>query len=160
MRLLVLLLLLASPALSHPDLVTLRATDLDDGRVVVCEHVLIGEPIILTFTHSMYGGDVRETFIPTEDGRLQRIEMTTANEAAAEYYAYDAPVIREHGRFRVDVPPEMYEDVVIHVDHVGHHRLTVNGRQIDLLRRAGDEHDVQIQVRRIGLKARLTGSAC
>jgi hypothetical protein len=161
MRLLVLLTLLITNAVfPRHDMVVVRVTDLADGRQVLCRQMPVGGEVVLTFTHSMYGGDVQETFIPMPDGRLRRVEMTTANEAAAEYYAYDASVTRVDGRYRVDVPSEVYQDLVIHVDHVGHHRLTVNGERIDLLRRVGDGREIRLQAVRVGLIDQLTGQAC
>jgi hypothetical protein len=133
------------------------ATDLTDGRVIVCRP---GQPMTLVFTHSMYGGDVEETFLPRQGNRLVRVKMTTANAAAAEYYAYVAPVAPEGDRFRLDVPPAVYDEVIVRVDDVGRHRLRFAGDEIDLLTQAGNRHRVQLDSDRLSVVDRLTGRGC
>lgn len=148
---------LALTVLSLPTAPVVTATDLTDGRVILCAS---SQPVTLVFTHSMYGGDVEETFVPHQDGRIIRIKMTTANEAAAEYYAYVAPVVREGDRFRVDVPPAAYDEVIVRVDDVGRHRLRVADQEIDLLAAAGNGHRVKLDSARLSVLDRLTGRAC
>ncbi|MGH2562181.1 MAG: hypothetical protein ACRDJH_24235 [Thermomicrobiales bacterium] len=142
---------------SIPRVTVVTATDLTTGRVILCAPA---QPITLLFTHSMYGGDVEETFVPRPDGRITRIEMTTANEAAAEYYAYTAPVIRDGDRFRLDIPPAAFEEVIVRVDAVGRHRLKVAGTEIDLLEATGDKHRVKLDSANVTIVDRLTGHGC
>lgn len=126
--------------------VWIRATDLLDtgDHVVVCRP-FPSDGVTLVYTHSMYGGDVRERFVP--DGRsLRRVEMTTANPAAAEYYATTASVTRVDGRYRVDAPDATYGEIVIRVDDVGSHRLVVGDETIDLLALTGQAHRVRLDV--------------
>jgi hypothetical protein len=133
------------------------ATDLTTGRVILCAPA---QPITLIFTHSMYGGDVEETFVPRPDGQITRTEMTTENEAAAEYYAYTAPVVRDGDRFRVEVPPATYDEVIVRVDTIGRHRLRVSGTEIDLLEATGDGHRVKLDAAKVTLVDRLIGRGC
>jgi hypothetical protein len=138
--------------------VWIRATDLLDlgDRVVLCEP-LPADGVTLVYTHSMYGGDVRERFVAA--GRsLRRVEMTTANPAAADYYASTVSVTEVDGRFRVDTPPADYEEIVVRVDNVGHHRLIVGDETFDLLALTGQAHRVRLDVLRGSWKTRWLGS--
>ena len=104
-----------------------------------------GEGVTLVYTHSMYGGDVHERFVPS--GRsLRRVEMTTANPAAAEYYASTVSVTEVDGRYRVDVPPADYDEIVVRVADIGHHRLIVGDETFDLLALTGQAHRVRLDV--------------
>ena len=137
----------------------ITATDLTAGRVVVCRPVAPDDRLALSFTHSMYGGEVREDYVPTRDDRLRRVSMSTANAAAAEYYAYEANVVREGDRYQVDVPAAEFAAIVVRVDRTGAHRLRVGDRTIDLLAATGDGHRVRLAVRSVSALARfLTGS--
>lgn len=132
----------ASPA-PHPILV---ASEPDTGRVIF-RRPLAADGFTLAFDHSMYGGEVRERFVPAGGpgrGSLRRVETTTANAAAAEYYAYDAPVVRQGERFRVDVPPLELPDLVVRVDWVGKPRLLIGGERLDLVPVVGDGRPVRL----------------
>ena len=137
----------------------ITATDLTAGREIVCRPLAPPDRLVLAFSHSMYGGEVREEYVAA-DGRLRRVEMTTGNAASAEYYAYTADVIREGERFRVDVPAQDFAEVVVRVDRVGAPRLLVGDRGIDLLMAAGDGHRVRLGVRSVSVIHRLTGRSC
>ena len=137
--------------------VWIRATDLLDSgdRVVVCRP-FPDDGVTLVYTHSMYGGDVRERFVPT--GRsLRRVEMTTANPAAAEYYASTVSVTEVEGRYRVDAPPATYDEIVVRVNDVGHHLLVVGDETFDLLALTGQAHRVRLDVVRTGWPTRWFG---
>jgi len=137
---------------------TFVATDLDTGAVVFCRPA--SEGVVLAYTHSMYGGDVREEYAATGDGRLRRLRMTTANAAAAEYYAYDAPVVPDGERYRVVVPPQEFTEIVVRVDRLGAHRLLAGERAVDLVAEAGDGHRVALGVRSIPAVARIVAGRC
>ncbi|MBA3413695.1 MAG: DUF1850 domain-containing protein [Chloroflexia bacterium] len=137
---------------------TIVASDLDTGTAVLCRSAVEG--VTLAYTHSMYGGEVREEFGAGAEGRLRRLAMTTANAAAAEYYAYDVGVERVGGRYRVDVPPREFAEVVVRVDRVGAHRLLAGERVVDLVATAGAGHRVALEVRAVPLAARLVPGAC
>jgi hypothetical protein len=154
---LLLSVLVALPTFSLGSATMVTATDLTTGRIILC---LPAQPVTLVFTHSMYGGDVEETFIPRAGGGVTRIAMTTENEAAAEYYAYTANVVREGDRFRVDVPPATYDEVIVHIDDVGRHRLRAGGTEVDLLAAAGNGHRVKLDSARITIVERLLGDVC
>src|SRR5688500_16015508 len=100
-----LLVSLVAGSLLTPAAPAFVAADAEPGAILFCRAMPGGERVALVFTHSMYGGDVREEYAAGRDGRIRRVEMTTANAAAAEYYAYDGAVTRVGERFRVEAPP-------------------------------------------------------
>ena len=128
-------LLAVAPAAALPS-PKIVATDLDTGVVVLCRPAL--EDLTLAYTHSMYGGEVREVFVGGDDGRLRRLEMTTANAAAAEYYAYDGRVLLDADGFRVVVAPLTLDTLPVVLDRVGQHRLRFTDTEVALTE-AGDE---------------------
>ena len=152
--------LLLAGALLTPAAPAFVVTDLATGATLLCEPLPPGRRVALVFTHSMYGGDVREVYEVGGDGRLRRIETTTANAAAAEYYAYDGAVTRVGDRFRVDAPAAIFEEIVVRVDRVGAHRLTWDDGALDLLAAAGDRVPVKLSVDQPSLLNRSVGHAC
>ena len=128
----------------------LRVTDLTaqtgvlDGEVILCRPFPV-EGVVLVYTHSMFGGDVQETFVPA-NGMLRRVEMTTANGAAADYYAFTASVTRVGDRYRIKVPPAEFTDIVVRVDDVGSHRLMIGDETVDLLAMTGQAHRVRFDL--------------
>jgi hypothetical protein len=144
-----------SAAIPVPVLV---AADLEAGTVVHCRPAH-GE-VTLAYTHSMYGGEVRERFGASQDGRVWRLEMTTANAAAAEYYAYDARVERDGDRYRVDVPEQAFPEVVVRVDRIGDHRLLLGEQTVDLVAAVGEGRPVALRVQSVSLLDRLLPGGC
>ena len=155
-----LLLLLAAGALLAPTAPRLVVTDATAGRVVLCRPLPPPARLTFAFAHSMYGGDVIEEYIATDGARLRRTAFTTANAAAAEYYAHTAAVVRAGDRFRVDEPPAEFADLVLRVDRVGNHRLVLGGETIDLVAATGDRHQVRLALRAATIAGRLTGDDC
>lgn len=136
------------------------AIDLTNNIVVACEVLSPGERVALVYTHSMYGGDVVEEFVAGPDDQLRRVEMTTANEAAAEYYADTARVSRTGDRFRVEAPAASFAEIMVRVDRVGAHRLRLGGGTLDLLAATGDGHRVRLSLRVLGLRQWILGMGC
>jgi len=120
----------------------LVGSDAETGRAAFCRRFPAGG-FALAFDHSMYGGEVRERFVAA-GGSLRRIETTTANLAAAEYYAYDGAVVRQGERFRVEAPTLDLPAVVVRVDRVGRHRLLIGGERLDLLPLVGDRRPLRL----------------
>ncbi len=114
------------------------------GAVIACRP-FPSDGVTLIYTHSMFGGDVRETFVASGE-MLRRVEFTTANGAAADYYAFTASVSRVGDRFLVDVPPAEYAEIVVRIDDVGRHRLVIGEETIDLLEASGQAHRVRLDV--------------
>lgn len=135
-------------------------TDVTAGNVVLCRPLADDGRVALIFTHSMYGGDVIEEFVAAGDGRMRRTGMTAENAAAAEYYAYSRDVMPEGARFRIDLPEQDFEELIVRVDRIGEHRLIIASDEIDLLSRTGDRHQVRIQLRSSGPLDRVRGRAC
>lgn len=124
----------------------LVGAEAESGRIVFCRP-LPASGFTLAFDHSMYGGEVRERFVAVA-GRaiVRRVETTTANEAAAEYYAYDAPVVADGARFRVEVPPLDLPELVVRVDRVGGHRLLIGAERLELLPLVGERRPLRLTI--------------
>ena len=136
------------------------ATNVETGAALFCRPLLGQQRVALVFTHSMYGGDVREEYVVGADGRLRRVAMTTANAAAAEYYAYDGAVARVDDRFRIEVPPVSFDQIVVRVDRIGEQRLAWDGGAFDLLAATGDSVPVRLSGERRTLLDRMLNRAC
>jgi hypothetical protein len=116
----------------------------DDGSVLVCQRVAPGTRVDLTFTHSMYGGDVTEAWSVSGDS-LERVSILTDNAAAAEYYAWDSQVERSGDRFRVVTTPLQEPALVVRVDQIGQHRLMIENEIHDLWTTIGGTAQVRIE---------------
>lgn len=127
------------------------------GQQVLCHEFAPGESFSLAFTNSMYGGDVRETYVVTDEGLIRREAMHTEHPAAADYYAYTADVVREGKWFRVEVPPAEFADIAVRVDRVGAPRLRIEDEELPLLAATGDQHRV---VLRGVVTSRFSGNEC
>lgn len=114
--------------------VTLVRVVTGEGEVLACRRVAPGDPVTLAFTHSMYGGEVRETW-RVDGARLARAGIETDNAAAAEYYATDGAVARTQRGFAVIAPPLAVARLPVRIDAIGDHRLRVGGEEIALARR-------------------------
>jgi hypothetical protein len=99
----------------------------DDGTMVACGRVDEDKPITLEFTHSMFGGFVREVYHLGPDGLLERQRMVTENAAAAEYYATDGEIRHTPEGYEVLASPFVTDRLVVRVDQRGQHRLTIGG---------------------------------
>ncbi len=139
---------------------TLIVRDETAGRDVICLPLSSTSQVAYSFTHSMYGGDVTEEFVLAGTDRLRRTSFSTANEAAAEYYAYETNVVPIDGRFVVDVPIVEFSEIVVRVDTIGAHRLRLNDSTIDLLAATGDRHQVRLTVEPTTVGQRLLSDAC
>ena len=120
--------------------VTLR--DGESGRLFACWSLPPGTPFQLAYTHSMYGGDVRETFLVTAGSELRRVDFRAERAAAADYYAATASVWPVDGWHRVDVAPASFPELAIRVDAVGAPRIIANGLESPLLPLAGSPRQV------------------
>lgn len=104
---------------------TILRVETEEGYLALCRQIRTGAPITLTFTHSMHGGDVSETWALDDDARLIRQRIVTDNAAAAEYYATDGRVVRDGEGFTVLAGPFATDELIVRVDGIGNHRLTV-----------------------------------
>lgn len=102
-----------------------------DGEVLACQRVSPGTAVTLRFTHSMYGGDVTETWLADGD-MLRRQSIVTDNAAAAEYYAWDGRVERHGDRFEVLAGPLSVAAIAVRVDQIGRHRISIGTTTHDL----------------------------
>ncbi len=140
--------------------VTLVSVGNEAGQGMVCERVNRESTIALTFTHSMYGGDVAETYRPTPTGHLLRTSIVTGNAAAAEYYAWDGAVVRTADGFEVVVPDQEFDAIPIRVDQIGKHRLTIDGTSVDLAAMVDDSEGVRLALVTRPLAMQVLGLGC
>lgn len=118
--------LLALPGvLSQPALAVTLVTG--EGDQLTCTRVAPGARVELQFTHSMYGGYVREVYRVDPAGTLSRQRIVTEHAAAAEYYATDGRTRRQDDGWEVLAPPFATRELVIRVDDRGDHRITIDG---------------------------------
>ena len=120
-----------------------QVTD-ENGNTIACVRTAPGDPVVLTFTHSMYGGDVTEIWT-VGDGGLDRVRILTDNAASAEYYAWDGQVERAGQRFEVVTQPLHEPALLVRVDQIGRHRLTIGDRNIDLMAMVDTTAQVRIE---------------
>lgn len=97
----------------------------DDGTLLACARVDEETPITLAFTHSMFGGYVREVYHLRPDAQLERQRMVTEHAAAAEYYATDGRIRHTAEGYEVLASPFATDRLVVRVDARGDHRLTI-----------------------------------
>jgi hypothetical protein len=104
----------------------------EDGTLLACARIDEETPVTLAFTHSMYGGFVREVYHLRPDGLLERQRMVTENAAAAEYYATDGKTRHTAEGYEVLASPFVTDRLVIRVDARGQHELTIGGTMYPL----------------------------
>jgi hypothetical protein len=102
-----------------------------DESIEICRRIPDGERVGLTFTNSMFGGDVRETYVAAGDS-LTRVGFWTEVAAAAEYYAWTRPIDIADGGYEVAVPDESFASVPVLIDEVGNYRLVVADEEFGL----------------------------
>jgi hypothetical protein len=131
----------------------IEARDVSSGETLGC-----GESITVRFTHSMFGGDVAESYEASSTG-VKRIRLVTERAAAAEYYAWTEEVVRVEDGFEVRVAPHAFDEIVILVDDVGAHRLIMggDGRVLDLRDLVGDGGRVRLRSQLLTPIERLFG---
>ena len=131
----------------------IEARDMASGDVLGC-----GQSMTLRFTHSMYGGDVAETYQASASG-VERIRLVAELAAAAEYYAWTEEVERVEDGFEVRVAPHAFDEIVILVEGIGKPHLIVEGagRVLNLRALVGDGGRVRLRSRVITPIERLLG---
>lgn len=103
-----------------------------DAGVIGCWRVVPGDRFTISFTHSMYGGFVRETWEIDADGTVHRADFVTENAASAEYYAVDGRVERTSDGFRVVADPVSQNELIFRVNQRGSHWLYLDDRRVHL----------------------------
>lgn len=107
------------------------AVKTSDGNALVCRRVNRGTAVTLVFTHSMYGGEVRETW-RADGNMLVRDRIVAERAAAAEYYATDGRTQRVDGGYEVIVAPLQASELPFRIDQIGNHRLRIDDEEIAL----------------------------
>lgn len=102
------------------------------GERIWCSPVNAGDTLQLQFTHSMFGGFVREDWQVTPANQLQRDRFVTQNAAAAEYYATDGTSYQAEDGFVVPGDPMVESELIVRVNTRGNHIVSVNSSTIQL----------------------------
>jgi hypothetical protein len=137
-----------------------RVTTVDAGTLA-CRRLGRDDIVTLVFTHSMYGGEVRETW-RVDGGSLVRERFETDNAAAAEYYATDGGYRRVASGYEVEAPPLRIDALPFRIDQVGDHRLRVAGEEIPLADMVDGSAAATLSAAQVPLIARLVdaGAGC
>lgn len=115
----------------------------DTGVLVWCTAVGTDDIMQLQFTHSMFGGYVREQWRITPNRQFERVRFVTENAAAAEYYATDGSSYRADDGYVVPGEPLMRTSLVVRVNTRGDHVVSVGNttaRLADLLPQSTQVH--------------------
>lgn len=142
-----LLCLIGLPGMLLQPALVLRVTT-GDGVALICTRVAAGTAVVLEFTHSMYGGFVREMYRIDSDGDLKRQRIITENAAAAEYYALDGRTQRVDDVYEVLGTPFRTKRLVVRVDTRGNHRLTIGATVYRLTDILPDSTQIAVRVER------------
>ncbi len=132
----------------------------ENGVAILCERVSRSSRIALTFTHSMYGGNVTETFTPGDRNTIERTSIVTDNAAAAEYYAWDGAVRENDGQYEVIVPDQVFGALPIRVDDIGNHQLAIDEETYSLVGMVEGSTRVWLGITTRPLLTRVLGSRC
>lgn len=132
-------MLLASPAQS----LQVRT---DTGALVWCTAVSTHDTVQLQFTHSMFGGYVREQWRVTPEHELQRVRFVTENAAAAEYYATDGTSYQATDGYVVPGEPLQQPALIVRVNQRGDHYLSVGDTSVHLAGLVSQSTQVRIAV--------------
>lgn len=119
-----------------------------NGEERWCVDANAGTEVQVQFTHSMYGGFVREAWRITPDYQLERVRFVTENAAAAEYYAADGSSYKSDDGYVVPGSPLQESELVIRVNNRGNHQLKVGDVHIDMAGGLQESTQVRITVQR------------
>ena len=140
--------------------VSLVRVSVAEGDGILCRRIADTSAMALTFTHSMYGGDVTEFFVPGDGNALTRTGILTGNAAAAEYYAWDGAVREIDGRYEIIVPDREFASLAVRVDDIGNHRLTIDGETYPLASMVDGSSQVWLSITTRPLITQLFGARC
>lgn len=146
-------LLMLPGNLTPPDM-SVQVRD-ESGEIVICLPANPGDSVLLQFTHSMYGGYVRETWRILPNQMLERVRFATENAASAEYYATDGSSYRAEDGYVVPTDPLTQTELVVRVNARGNHILTVGDRPVNL----AEAFDTSAQVRIVAVSESCPESA-
>jgi len=116
----ILVAVMLTTALLQP--VSLLRVETGEGELVACARIDADTPVTLTFTHSMHGGFVRETYT-VEDDRLVRQRIVTEKAAPAQYYATDGRVRQGPDGDEAVAGAVSTDELGGRIDAIGNHRL-------------------------------------
>jgi hypothetical protein len=83
----------------------------DDDAIVFCRHLATDRTFRFVFTHSMFGGDVVESYRINTDLTLTRSTVTADTAGAADYYGLYGEAVRNDGQYALLVPPLVVQEL-------------------------------------------------
>lgn len=131
----------------------------DGMQPIICQKLATGGSIELSFTHSMYGGLVTETWRP-EGPALARTRMFTENAAAAEYYAWDGRIQPAPDGYEVIASPARTTQLRVMVDDLGNHHLRIGSQTWSLTSLLDTPVPITISVSQQPLATWLVNRSC
>ncbi len=148
----VVLLLAVAGTLAQP--VQVLGVTVSGDRTILCRGIGHGDTVTLGYTHSMYGGEVREMW-RFDGGMLARVRIVTDYAAAAEYYATDGETRRVDGGYEVISPPIRVDALPFRIDQIGDHRLRFGDEDISLAAQVDGSAGATLSAAQVPLIARL-----
>lgn len=137
--------------------VAVLTVNISDGKTLVCRRMEAGDTVTLVFTHSMYGGEVRETW-RADGNMLVRGRIVAERAAAAEYYATDGRTQRVDGGYEVIVAPLQASELPFRIDQIGNHRLRIDDEEIALTSEVSGPTGATLSASQAPLLARIVDS--
>lgn len=120
----------------------------ESGNLVFCFPAHRDSQMQLQFTHSMYGGYVRESWSITPTAKLSHERMVTENAAAAEYYATHGTSFLADDGYVVPTDALTLRELVVRVNARGNHTLTVGDESVNMAELLATSTQVRISVER------------
>lgn len=139
------LLLIMVPFLIAPTARSLQVQT-ETGTIVWCATISRSDIVQLQFTHSMFGGFVREQWLVTPSNDLERVRFVTENAAAAEYYATDGTSYLADDGYVVPGEPLQQQQLIVRVNTRGNHVLTVGEHRVQLAEELKESTQVRISI--------------
>lgn len=131
----------------------------DGSQPIICQKLATAETIHVSFTHSMYGGLVTETW-RTEGPALARSRIVTENAAAAEYYAWDGRIRAAPDGYEVIASPARTTLLRVMVDDIGNHHLRIGSGTWHLAALLDTPVPITISVSQQSLAAWFVSRSC
>ena len=117
------------------------------GADLACVHARVGQPLRVTYIHSIYRAPAAEEFV-IGDGRLELVRLRSTSLPVLEYYARREPIQPFGAEHVIDVPSERHSELPVLVSALGQRTVHYDGRVWALAQIAADGDRVRLTVER------------